>query len=86
MLKLKNFKKDESKSSQIKKGDLEDRGVASIVTSLSSSGTISMHLLSSAVSSLATSACTFSSNFYFLELSYSISSPALLELPSITSA
>nr|GEV57904.1 hypothetical protein [Tanacetum cinerariifolium] len=55
-----------SKSSMLKflnivpKGDLEDMGVASIVTSPSSSGTISKHLLSSAVSSSATSACTFS--------------------------
>nr|GEX21456.1 transposon TX1 uncharacterized [Tanacetum cinerariifolium] len=59
--------------------DLEDRGVSSITTSSSSSETISKHLLSSAVSS------SFS-NLYLLALSCSISSLALLELPSVTSA
>nr|GEU78951.1 putative reverse transcriptase domain-containing protein [Tanacetum cinerariifolium] len=59
-------------------GDLEDRGVALIVTSSSSSRTISKHLFSYAVSS------SFS-NLRLLALSCSISSPALLELPLVTS-
>nr|GEV10412.1 hypothetical protein [Tanacetum cinerariifolium] len=66
--------------------DLEDKGVASITTSSSSSRTISKHLFSSVVSSSATIAYTWSSNFYFLALSCSSSSPALLELPSFTFA
>nr|GEU54011.1 ribonuclease H-like domain-containing protein [Tanacetum cinerariifolium] len=66
-------------------GDLEDMGVASIVTSSSSSGTISKHLLRSAVSSSATTACTCSSNFCFLALSYSSSSLTLLELSTALS-
>nr|GEU37874.1 putative reverse transcriptase domain-containing protein [Tanacetum cinerariifolium] len=61
--------------------DLEDRGVALIATSSSSSGTISKHLFSSSVSSSATLACTYSFNFCFLALCCSRSSPALLELP-----
>nr|GEU88435.1 hypothetical protein [Tanacetum cinerariifolium] len=57
-------------------GDLEDKGVASIVTSSTSSRTIPKHLLSSADS--------FSSSiFCFLDLSWSRSSPALFELLSI---
>ncbi|GJX57512.1 hypothetical protein Tco_0287409 [Tanacetum coccineum] len=60
-------------------------GVVSIVTSSSSSGTISIHLLSFAESSSATSAYTFSSNFCFLDLSDSSSSPALLELSTALS-
>nr|GEW62566.1 integrase, catalytic region, zinc finger, CCHC-type, peptidase aspartic, catalytic [Tanacetum cinerariifolium] len=63
-------------------GDLEIRGVASIVTSSSSSSsrTIYKHILSSVVSSSATIACTYSFNFCFLALPCSSSSPALLEL------
>ncbi|GJR63078.1 hypothetical protein Tco_0782402 [Tanacetum coccineum] len=53
--------------------DLIDKGVASIVTSSPSSGTISKHCLSSSDS-------LSSSTFYFLELSCSSSSPALFEL------
>ncbi|GJY79714.1 hypothetical protein Tco_0485515 [Tanacetum coccineum] len=56
-------------------GDLVDKGVASIVTSSPSSGTISKHCLSS-LDSLSPS------NFCFLELSCSSSSLALLELLS----
>nr|GEX60895.1 hypothetical protein [Tanacetum cinerariifolium] len=61
--------------------DLEDKGVASIATSSSSSGTISMHLYNSAVSSSATLACSFSASFCFFALSCSSSCRALLELP-----
>ncbi|GJU97698.1 hypothetical protein Tco_1326969 [Tanacetum coccineum] len=56
-------------------GDLIDKGVASIVTSSPSSGTISKYFLSSSDS-------LSSSTFCFLELSYSSSSPALFELLS----
>nr|GEV80010.1 hypothetical protein [Tanacetum cinerariifolium] len=63
------------------KGDLEDRSVASIATSSSSSGTISKHLFSSVVSSSATLAYSCSANFCFFALSCSSSYPALLELP-----
>nr|GEX72841.1 hypothetical protein [Tanacetum cinerariifolium] len=67
-------------------GDLEDKGVASIATSSSSSGTISKHLFNSAVSSSTTLACSCSANFCFLALSFSSFYLALLELPSVTSA
>nr|GEZ81236.1 hypothetical protein [Tanacetum cinerariifolium] len=66
-------------------GDLEDRGVALIVTSSSSSRTISMHLLTSAISSSNTSTCTFSSNFCFLDLLDSSSSLGLFELSTALS-
>nr|GEW79199.1 putative ribonuclease H-like domain-containing protein [Tanacetum cinerariifolium] len=56
-------------------GDLEDKGVESIVTSSPSSGMISKHFLRYSDS-------LSSSTFCFLDLSYSISSPALFELPS----
>nr|GFC73836.1 hypothetical protein [Tanacetum cinerariifolium] len=68
-------------------GDLEDKGVASIATSSSSSsGTISKHLFSSVVSSSATLAYSCSTNFCFLALSCFSSCPVLLELPLVTSA
>nr|GEX60849.1 hypothetical protein [Tanacetum cinerariifolium] len=66
-------------------GDLEDRGVASIATSSSSSGTISTYLFSFAVSS-ATLSYSCSSSFCFLALSCFSSCPALLKLPSDTFA
>nr|GEX73812.1 hypothetical protein [Tanacetum cinerariifolium] len=55
-------------------GDLEDRGVASIVTSSLSSGIISKHLLSFADSFSSSILC-------LLAASYSRLSPALLEIP-----
>nr|GEW71297.1 putative reverse transcriptase domain-containing protein [Tanacetum cinerariifolium] len=65
--------------------DFEDRGVALISTSSSSSRTISKHLFSFTVSSSATLACSCSASFCFFALSCSSSCHALLELPSVTS-
>nr|GEV75851.1 retrotransposon protein, putative, Ty3-gypsy subclass [Tanacetum cinerariifolium] len=65
-LSLKNLRNPKmyKPSLQTDKSDLEDRGVASIATSSSSSGTISKHLFSSTVSSSATLACFPSHSLY----------------------
>nr|GEU49944.1 hypothetical protein [Tanacetum cinerariifolium] len=84
--KLEDFKPELANKLLHLPGDLEDKGVASIATSSSYSGTISKHLFSSAVSSSATLACSYSASLCFLALFCSRSYPVLLELPSVTSA